>query len=86
MPNYDFRCESCQKQEEVFMRIADYKAPECCGKKMNQVLGNYSVVKDVDPYLDENIADKPVWVKSKQHRKQLMKEHGVYEKFGKGWW
>lgn len=85
MPSYDFLCETCHKQEEVFMKLADYKAPDCCGQKMKQVLGNYSVIRDVEPYLDINLTDKPVWVKSKQHRKKLMQEYGVTEKFGKNW-
>lgn len=85
MPTYQFACEVCKKDEEVFMRLADYKAPDCCGQKMKQVLGNYHVVKDIEPYLDENLGDQPVYVKSKKHRKQLMKEHGVMEKYGKGW-
>ena len=84
MPTYDFKCDSCGKQEAIFMKLADYKAPDCCGQKMKQIIG-CAIVKDVEPYLDENLADKPVWVKSKRHRKQLMKEHGVSESYGKGW-
>lgn len=67
------------------MKLADYKSPDCCGQAMKHVLGNYSVIPDVEPYLDENIGNEPTWVKSKKHRRQLMKEHGVQEKFGKGW-
>lgn len=86
MPTYDFFCQQCSKQEEIFMKLADYKAPECCGQKMKQVIGNYHVVGDLEPYVDENIGNEPVLVKSKRHRRQLMKEHGVQEKFGKNWW
>ena len=84
-PTYDFQCDSCHKQEEVLMKLADYKPPECCGQKMKQVIGNYHVVPDLEPYLDENIGKEPTWVKSKKHRRQLMKENGVMEKYGKGW-
>lgn len=85
MPHYDFSCPICGKTQEVFMRIADYRAPICCGGPTNPVLGNYSVIKDFQPYLDKNITDQPVLVKSKKHRQQLMKQYGVTEKIGKGW-
>ena len=84
MPNYDFSCEACGKREELFMKIAEYKKPECCGQPMKQIL-NYHVVGDLEPYFDENLSEQPVYVRSKKHRKQLMREAGVTEKFGKGW-
>lgn len=68
------------------MKLADYKAPECCSQPMKQVIGNYHVVGDLEPYMDENLSDQPVYVRSKKHRRQLMKEAGVVEKFGKNWW
>lgn len=85
MPTYQWHCVVCKKDEEIFMKLAEFKKPICCDGEMRQVLGNYSVVKDLQPYLDENLTSKPVYVKSKQHRRQLMKEFGVSEKFGKGW-
>lgn len=84
MPLYDFTCEKCQKTEEFFMKIADYKRPICCEQEMKRIY-SYSVVKDLEPYLDENLGVEPTYVKSKKHRKELMRERGVQEKFGKGW-
>lgn len=84
MPFYDFKCEKCGEKKEEFMKMADYHRPICCGSQM-QRLYNYHVVRDLQPYLDENISHDAQWVKSKKHRKQLMKENGVSEKFGKGW-
>lgn len=49
---------------------------------MTRVIGNYSVVPDLQPYYDENLE---AYVKSKQHRRQLMAERGVSEKFGTNW-
>lgn len=84
---YECRCELCLKTEDIVRSVADRDKdlPICCGKVMKRVISRYNVVGDLDPYLDENLGDKPVWVKSKKHRERLMKEHGVYEKFGKGW-
>ncbi len=66
------------------MKIADFKETECCGNKMRQRYG-HNVIGDVQPYLDPNLGDKPVWVQSKQHRKELMKKASVIENYGKGW-
>jgi hypothetical protein len=49
---------------------------------MKKVIGGHSVVPDVQPYYDDNLE---TYVRSRQHRRSLMKEQGVYEKFGRGW-
>ena len=87
MPYYDFKCEQCGKVEEKFLAIRDLDRirPKCCNHDMKHIIGNYAVIPDLKPYWDENMSCKPVYVKSKKHRKQLMKEHGVYEIYGKGW-
>ncbi len=84
MPSYDFKCEKCGNQEELWMKVSEYKKPSCCGQEMKRIF-SYAVVKDVDPYVDYDIGDKPVVVKSKQHRKELMKKFGVEEKYGEKW-
>jgi putative FmdB family regulatory protein len=86
MPIYEYKCKKCGSTKDKFNRMVDHKkGPRCCGKVMGQHYGNYYVVGDIQPYLEENIGDKPVVVKSKKHREQLMKENGVYEKVGKNW-
>lgn len=85
MPTYDFRCEACEKQEEVFMRLADYKVPDCCGQRMKQII-SCGIIGDLEPYVDEHMTYEPVLVKSKKHKRELMKEHEVSERFGKNWW
>jgi len=80
---YEYEC-SCGKRTEEFRSVAERNnAPFCCGKPMQKVLGGHRVVPDMEPYFDENLQS---YVKSKQHRKQLMREQGVSEKIGKGWY
>jgi putative FmdB family regulatory protein len=82
MPLYEYSC-SCGKSVDEFRSVANRnRAPKCCGKPMKKVIGGHSVVADVEPYYDDNLESV---VKSRQHRRSLMKERGVYEKFGKGW-
>ncbi len=86
MPIYEYKCPECGQIHEKFNKMANHKnGPNCCGKPTKQYYGSYYVVGDFEPYLDENLGPKPVYVKSKQHRKELMKQNGLDEKFGKGW-
>lgn len=86
MPIYDLKCSCGHIENDVLCGINEYKDCPKCKEQLRRVLGNYTVVRDLEPYVDENLCGKPVLVKSKQHRKQLMREHGVYEKVGKGWY
>ena len=86
MPLYSYKCKQCGKIKDKHNRIDDHKnGPECCGEIMRQVLGLNFVHGDFQPYVDHNLGPQPVVVKSKQHRRQLMKQHNVDEKIGKGW-
>lgn len=77
MPIYDFECR-CGKVSEHYAKIDEKELPCECGKMMKRLITTrYNVHPDFEPYLDEHIGTEPVWVKSKQHRKQLMKEYGV---------
>lgn len=83
---YECKCETCGRTEDIYRSVEERNnTPECCGKPMKRIITGYHVIGDLEPYLDENMTHEPQWVKSKQHRKQLMKEHGVTEKYGKGW-
>ena len=35
------------------------------------------IIGDIEPYLDENLEQNPIPVKSRQHRTQLLKEKGL---------
>lgn len=34
------------------------------------------IIRDIEPYWDDNMGQNPVYVESRQHRKQLLKERG----------
>lgn len=86
MPVYEYVCKTCGKKAEKFNRVADHKnGPICCDVVMRQILSVPFIHGDFQPYVDHNLTEKPIVVKSKQHRKALMKEHNVTEKIGKGW-
>lgn len=86
MPLYDLTCDCGHNEQDALCGVNEY--PPCikCGQPLKRVLGRYSVIGDLEPYIDENLGEEPVLVKSKKHRRELMKRAGVYEKYGKGWW
>ena len=77
-------CDNCQNTSAVAMKFWD---GGCCCDKCGGFTGRG--VPDVffrKPYLDPNLAhaDRPweskgVWVESKQHKKRLMAEQGLFE-------
>ena len=83
MPLYSYECQ-CGGTKDEFRRLSERNVlPTCeCGKTMQRVIGGYSVIPDMAPYYDDNLE---TYVKSRQHRKQVMREKGVYESFGKNW-
>jgi putative FmdB family regulatory protein len=85
MPLYTYECSGCCITKDEFRKLAERNdAPSCdmCAKPMVKIIGGHNVVGDFDPYYDDNLQ---AYVRSKQHRRQLMKEQDVSEKYGKGW-
>ena len=90
MPTYTARCKSCEHVQDYYETISNCeKTPPCekCAHEMEKIISLSNIAPDFEPYLDPNLGGpRGVWVKSKQHRKQLMREYGVEEKVGKGWY
>lgn len=81
---YEYRCQQCEHITEAIRTVAErYNSPLCekCGCQTSKIVSTGTAVHgDIKPYLDEHIGNgEPVHVKSKQHRKQLMKDFGVSE-------
>ena len=84
MPIYSYRCNACQEVTEAFRSVSNrHDTPDCeCGSDTRKIISPYSVHPDFEPYYDDNLE---TGIKSKQHRKQVMREKGVSEAYGKGW-
>lgn len=84
MPRYDYECSVCERLEEMIFSVAEKPDEiECvaCGGTMRSVIsavqvlgGNHPVW---EPYWDHNLDVEPIMVKSREHRRQLMKERGL---------
>jgi len=85
MPIYDYKCK-CGKAEEHYAGFDDKTLPCACGKMMErQITTHFGICMGVGPYgyYDENLQ---TYVHTNAHRRQVMQEQGVSEKFGKGWY
>ena len=78
MPTYTYSCEVCGTEKDEFRSIAERNnGPECCGEQMQKIITLGYVITDMEPYYDENLE---TYVKSRQHRNEVMREHGVYDR------
>lgn len=80
---YVYEC-ACGKTKEEFRKVDDRNDPVACdcGKPMERVIGGHSVIPDMAPYYDDNLQ---TYIRSRQHRKDVMRQQGVYESYGKNW-
>jgi len=80
MPIYDFECPNCGICPDIWAKIAEVelKCPKC-GKIMKRLISPSNIQCDYE-YLDHNISATPLYIKSRQHRRQTMREKGLYEK------
>jgi len=86
MPLYDHKCLSCAKVTEARMHVEDRRieCPACGGEADRIFSARYYVNPDVD-FVTDNITGEPVRVGSRVQLARLCREHGVSEKYGKGW-
>ena len=78
MPLYDLECKSCKHKFEAYSKIKDRKevvCPQCGG--LTEVLMSPPHKDWFRPYWNEHIEYEPVYVKSKQHLKELCLKNNV---------
>ena len=86
MPIYDYKCQRCENIKEIIARF-DATTQFCeCGGTMTRLIGTHfgiSMGAGAYGYYDENLG---TYIHSNTHKRQVMQEQGVSEKYGKGWW
>ena len=83
---YQYECYECEGLTDAMRDIDDRdNAPECqhCGGKTRKIISAYKVHGDLNPYYDDNLE---TYITSKQHRQVVMKQKGVSENYGQGWY
>lgn len=81
MPLYDFSCSACGGQQNDIVARPDENSKPCpsCGKAMTRLLPIPNVQSDYEPWVDDNLGHEPVYVKSRRHHKQLLRERGLVQ-------
>lgn len=85
MPIYDFECtEGCGTIPDVFASVSEkvVPCPHCGADCKRLITARYAVHDDMD-YYDSTLG---AHIKSRKHHRQVMREQGVVQKFGKGWY
>jgi len=86
MPMYDYECRKCGEVTEEFHRVWDEPVISICdcGGEVRRIIKAIQVLGDNhpvwEPYWDENLGEQPILVKSREHRRRLMKERGLEER------
>jgi len=89
MPRYEYECPNCGRRQEKVIPITELDSTTVfcfCDKPgeeasvMKRLISRPMLQLDYQPYFDENIKTGGIWIESRQHRKQVMKEQGLYEK------
>jgi putative FmdB family regulatory protein len=81
MPIYDYHCSDCLKEFESYSPIDNrmfQQCPDCNGEA-------HLIIKCQKrdwfrEFVTDDFNGKPILVKSKEHFKELCKEHGVYSR------
>lgn len=81
MPLYDFDCDCGNAVRDRFVSIRDIDThvETCgqCGKPMEQSLRGSYQHRPWVPYVDQNIASKPVLITSQAHRSRLLRQNSA---------
>jgi putative FmdB family regulatory protein len=85
MPIYDYECSGCGLHVDVWAGIDDVDLPCSCGGRKRRVMSATRSNPDWQPYVDDNLCRMGevggTLVKSRQHRKELMKRMGLVDQW-----
>jgi putative FmdB family regulatory protein len=86
VPIYDYKCPDCGFERiDVWAKIEDTRLPCSCDGWLVRQIGATRSNPDWQPYIDENMCKSGevggTVVKSRQHRKELMKRYGLVDKW-----
>ena len=62
------------KKQQKMVELKKEEALEFLGKNPKPRI---HIIPDIEPYFDENMGHEPVFVKSRRHKNQLLKERGL---------
>ena len=85
MPLYDYKCKCGYEGEHIAYIDERLRCPECKKEMERQMPYTHGICMGVGAYgyYDENLQ---TYIKTNAHRREVMRQQGVVEKVGKGWY
>jgi len=78
---YEYECEQCGKRFEALKRVDERWTHPCqCGGTGRLIPTNWRCRDWFRPHWNENFDLEPIYVRTKEHFKELCKDYGVYSK------
>ena len=84
MPLYDYKCPSCEYEDEISNRVEDRKKQHCprCKRFMILLIKPVNVTPRFPEGMWESISDDgPMYISSKKHLREECKKHGVSSRY-----
>uniref|UniRef100_A0A6M3L189 Putative regulatory protein FmdB zinc ribbon domain-containing protein n=1 Tax=viral metagenome TaxID=1070528 RepID=A0A6M3L189_9ZZZZ len=77
MPIYDWKCDNCNSEFESISKIGDTLAicPFCNFGTEHRVMSQLARIIDFDPYMETDLGDKPIYIRTKQDLKDALARH-----------
>jgi putative FmdB family regulatory protein len=88
VPIYDYKCDKCERTQERIKNPDEvsFRCPDnlCTGTMHRQFHSRFGINMGVGAYgyYDDNLG---TYIRTNAHKRQVMRDQGVSEKFGKGW-
>lgn len=84
MPLYDVECKHCGIKEERIAKIDEIVRCKCGREMVRLMPSSHGICMGVGAYgyFDDNLQ---AYVSTNKQRRELMRQQGVSEAFGKGW-
>jgi len=80
MPIYDFNCPQCGKVDDVYSKMDEREKVHSCGSTMTRLLSmQVNCNPDLQPYLDDNLGENPVYIRSRRHQRDELKRRGLVQ-------
>lgn len=83
MPIYSYNCNYCNQETEELRPISkrlQFSRCEYCGGELRFILAVKPKMRELYPYVEENMDHGPVIITSKRHREAELKKRGLSER------
>ena len=83
MPIYEYECNNCGVHTTIMSSYDNFVPNHSCKKCRDGTLKNRicapTLRLDIEPFVTEHITGNPVEVRSRRHKKHLLRENGLNE-------